>query len=89
MQTCAAAAQVNMSAVGTWGNASTPTNQVWLECPIVPDPTFTWKEPLWIAVWTIMCFEAVLLGSWHLFKYFMELVSLTGPSLAWRKSGIV
>jgi len=73
MQVCAAAAQVNTSNVGIWGNASTPTNEVWLECPIVPDPTFTWKEPMWISVWAIMCFEAVLLGTWHLFKHFMEL----------------
>jgi hypothetical protein len=75
MQACAAAANINSSTVGIWANASTPTNAVWLECPVQPDPTFTWKEPMWISVWTIMCFEAAYLAFWHVFKYFMELVS--------------
>ncbi|KAI8583019.1 hypothetical protein K450DRAFT_225942 [Umbelopsis ramanniana AG] len=72
MQSCASAASINSSSVGVWGDTTTPSNEVWLECPIVPDPTFTWTEPMWIAVWTIMCFEAVLLGAWHIFKHFME-----------------
>lgn len=74
MQACASAAQINASSIGIWGDTTTPSNEVWLECPVVPDPTFTWTEPMWIAVWTIMCFEAALLGTWHLFKHFMEAV---------------
>jgi hypothetical protein len=74
MQACASAASINSSSVGIWGDTTTPSNEVWLECPIVPDPTFTWTEPIWISVWTIMCFEAVLLGAWHLYKHFMEAV---------------
>lgn len=73
MQACASAANLNSSNIGVWADASTPTNSVWLECPIVPDPTFTWTEPMWIAVWTIMCFEAAYLAFWHVFKHFMEL----------------
>lgn len=67
--TCAASIQLNASSsdVGVWGsNVNTP--YVWAECPTPPEPYFTFREPMWIAVWAIMGIEAALLVSWHLYK---------------------
>jgi cation-transporting ATPase 13A3/4/5 len=68
--TCAAKAQISdASAIGAWGNFS--TSSLWLSCPIV-EPYFTYTEPMWIAVWSLMSAEFFILASWVMYKYFRE-----------------
>ncbi|KAI9478570.1 MAG: hypothetical protein EXX96DRAFT_571395 [Benjaminiella poitrasii] len=71
---CAANANIpNASAIGIWGYANGSTSDlVWAECPAAPEAAFTYREPMWIAVWVIIAFEAFLLISWRLYKYARE-----------------
>ncbi|KAI9270803.1 hypothetical protein BDA99DRAFT_460449 [Phascolomyces articulosus] len=78
--TCATAAGLstaNASSIGIWG-VDTSTPIVWTECPLLPNPTFTFREPMWIAVWSLMGAQAGLLILWHLYK--------TGREFAFHKS---
>ncbi|KAI9277641.1 hypothetical protein BY458DRAFT_585318 [Sporodiniella umbellata] len=65
---CSAAAGMNASDIGEWG---TPSNSVWLVCPMV-DPFFTYKEPMWIAVWSLMGAQAAILLLWTFYKQLRE-----------------
>lgn len=62
--TCAKDANI-VNPIGVWGVFD--SSQVWLECPTVV-AGFTFREPMWIAVWSLSAFEALLLVSWHLYK---------------------
>ncbi|KAI9315868.1 hypothetical protein BX666DRAFT_2028110 [Dichotomocladium elegans] len=66
--TCAASAQINSSvSVGVWG-IDTDKSIIWAECPAAPLPYFTFREPMWVAVWALLGIEAALLALWHLYK---------------------
>lgn len=70
-QFCATTAQlpITNATVGVWAEGDTNfKSSMWVACPTPPDPTFTFREPMWIAVWALMGFEAVLLALWHLYK---------------------
>ncbi|CAO0803749.1 unnamed protein product [Mucor circinelloides] len=73
---CAANANIPnaSSTIGIWGypNGST-SDLVWAECPAAPPAEFTFREPMWIAVWIITALEAFILISWQLYKYAREL----------------
>ncbi|KAI7902541.1 uncharacterized protein BX663DRAFT_552451 [Cokeromyces recurvatus] len=71
---CAADAKIpNASAIGIWGYPSGSTSDlVWAECPALPEAGFTYREPMWIVIWSITAFEAFLLISWRFYKYFRE-----------------
>lgn len=71
-QVCAAAAQLNATDIGVWG-VDVNTTSIWLQCPAAPEPTFTFREPMWIAVWTLGAFEAALLTFWHFYKTLREM----------------
>lgn len=62
-ETCAAA--VNVTQAGTYPVYDHP--MVWVTCPVVV-PFFTWREPMWIAVWTYSALQAFILVAWHLYK---------------------
>lgn len=74
-QLCAANANIPnaSSTIGIWGfpNGST-SSFVWAECPAAPPAEFTFREPMWIAVWTITVLEAFILISWRVYKYARE-----------------
>ncbi|CAO3648772.1 unnamed protein product [Cunninghamella blakesleeana] len=42
-------------------------SSVFVTCPVVL-PSFTWREPMWIAVWVYVCVQAFILIAWHLYK---------------------
>lgn len=72
---CASAANIpNTTPIGLWGfdNATTHTF-LWAQCPTASPAHFTFKEPMWIAVWVISAAEACILFSWHIYKYLAEL----------------
>lgn len=72
---CAAAANIpNTTPIGLWGFENATTNSLlWAQCPADPAAHFTFKEPMWIAVWVISAAEAFILVSWHIYKYLAEL----------------
>ncbi|KAI9255357.1 hypothetical protein EDC94DRAFT_617434 [Helicostylum pulchrum] len=72
---CASAANIpNMTPIGLWGfDNATIHNLLWAQCPPVPPAHFTFKEPIWSAVWAISAAEAFILFSWHIYKYIAEL----------------
>ncbi|ORY02702.1 hypothetical protein K493DRAFT_334519 [Basidiobolus meristosporus CBS 931.73] len=48
-------------------------SQIWLTCPKSTQvQQFTYTEPMWIGVWTILSIEVFLLVTWHLYKTFAE-----------------
>ncbi|KAI7865249.1 hypothetical protein BDF14DRAFT_1730653 [Spinellus fusiger] len=64
---CATNAQIqNVSQTSAWG--SLHQSPVWLTCPVPPDPTFSFLEPMWVVVWSFTVWEAILLALWHLYK---------------------
>lgn len=73
---CAANASIPnaSSTIGIWGypNGST-SDLVWAECPTAAPAEFTFREPMWIAVWTIFAIEAFILICWRLYKSAREL----------------
>ena len=75
MAQCGVDASLNTTA-GVWG---VDVNQalIWAQCPLV-EPTFTYREPMWLAVWALMAVETGLLILWHLYK--------TGREFAFHKS---
>ena len=78
--TCASSAglsSANASTIGIWG-VDTTNPMIWAECPELPLPTFTFTEPMWIAVWALAGAQAGLLILWHLYK--------TGREFAFHKS---
>ncbi|CAO3700091.1 hypothetical protein G6F70_001036 [Rhizopus microsporus] len=68
--TCAAAANITASDIGVWGVFN--TSSIWLSCPVI-DPAFTYKEPMWISVWSLMSAEAAILILWAIYKYLREM----------------
>ncbi|KAI8973216.1 hypothetical protein BDF20DRAFT_881064 [Mycotypha africana] len=66
---CAANLNISRASIGLYGypNAST-SDFVWAQCPPTPPAIFSFREPMWIAVWTITALEAFILISWHLYK---------------------
>ncbi|KAG1467446.1 hypothetical protein G6F56_004412 [Rhizopus delemar] len=69
--TCAAAANMNASDIGSWGKSSI-ANNVWLSCPTI-EPAFTYKEPMWIAVWSLMGAQAAIFLLWAVYKHLREM----------------
>ncbi|GAN11385.1 P-type ATPase (P-ATPase) Superfamily [Mucor ambiguus] len=73
---CAANANIPnaSSTIGIWGfpNGST-SDLVWAECPTAPPAEFTFREPMWVAVWTVAALEAFILFSWTLYKSAKEM----------------
>jgi cation-transporting ATPase 13A3/4/5 len=49
-----------------------PGSSMWVICPTPPPPVFTYTEPMWIAVFTIVAFQAFIILVWHAFKTFLE-----------------
>ncbi|ORY02904.1 hypothetical protein K493DRAFT_384971 [Basidiobolus meristosporus CBS 931.73] len=48
-------------------------SQMWLSCPKSTQvQQFSYTEPMWIGVWTILAIEVFLLVTWHLYKVFAE-----------------
>lgn len=73
---CAANASIpNVSnTIGIWGYPNgTTSDLVWTQCPAPPPAEFTFKEPMWIAVWVIAALEVFILLSWQIYKYFREM----------------
>lgn len=68
--TCAASGNFSSLAVGTWGTSD--ATSVWLSCPVV-EPYFTWTEPMWLAVWSLMAIEAAILALWAIYKKLREM----------------
>ncbi|OZJ03044.1 hypothetical protein BZG36_03711 [Bifiguratus adelaidae] len=72
---CAAGLGLSNAAVGAWNGTSETGQQeaqYWLDCPAPPTPMFTWREPMWVAVWTLMSLEAFILLSWWAYKRLRE-----------------
>ncbi|KAL0095736.1 hypothetical protein F4703DRAFT_1729042 [Phycomyces blakesleeanus] len=87
---CAAASGLENTA--SWGSFDgTP---VWRQCPVVPDPTFTFREPMWIAIWSLTGFEALLLALWHVYKsirearFYRDVKNTRSPKLIIPQDGI-
>lgn len=71
---CASKASIPIDSIGLYGYPNaTSFDLLWAVCPIPAPAQFSFKEPMWIAVWVIVAGETVLLLSWHLYKYFNEL----------------
>lgn len=66
---CAANAKFNSSDVGFWGDFN--TTSLWLSCPVI-EPSFSYTEPMWIAVWALMSAEALILILWAIYKSIFE-----------------
>ncbi|KAI8148399.1 hypothetical protein BJV82DRAFT_592002 [Fennellomyces sp. T-0311] len=75
LEQCGSDVSLNITA-GVWG-VDVDQPLIWAECPLV-EPTFTYREPMWLAVWALMAVEAGLLVLWHLYK--------TGREFAFHKS---
>ncbi|KAI8976751.1 hypothetical protein BDB01DRAFT_852965 [Pilobolus umbonatus] len=64
------AADSNATSVnGEWGVST--ADAVWLSACVI-DYKFTYTEPMWLAVWSLMALEAAILLSWTLYKRFRE-----------------
>jgi cation-transporting ATPase 13A3/4/5 len=53
-------------------DGSNPGSSMWALCPPPPPAVFTYREPMWIAVFAIIAFEALFLMIWHAYKTFVE-----------------
>ncbi|KXN74250.1 hypothetical protein CONCODRAFT_2788, partial [Conidiobolus coronatus NRRL 28638] len=53
-------------------DGSDPGSSMWAICPLPPPPVFTYREPMWIAVFSIVAFQALFLMVWHSYKTFAE-----------------
>ncbi|KAL0142124.1 hypothetical protein V8B55DRAFT_1495122 [Mucor lusitanicus] len=67
--TCAASANISGANIGAWGDFN--TSSLWLSCPVI-EPSFTYTEPMWIAVWALMGAEAAILALWAIYKWLRE-----------------
>ncbi|KAI8871686.1 hypothetical protein GQ42DRAFT_161851 [Ramicandelaber brevisporus] len=59
------------STAPAWDAAQGKTDAVrsaWLSCPIPPDPTFTYREPMFISLYSIVFGEIALLAAWLFYK---------------------
>lgn len=45
---------------------------VWVSCPEVPSPSFTFKEPMYIGFYSLVFGQFILFVVWHLFKSYKE-----------------
>ncbi|KAJ1951406.1 hypothetical protein FBU59_000171, partial [Linderina macrospora] len=77
---CNAKAEISdPSNFGTWGKQwprrssdEAGVHGVWVQCPKEPQHMYTFREPMWIAVFTILFGYVGLLGAWYAFKLFSE-----------------
>ncbi|KAI9308568.1 hypothetical protein BJ944DRAFT_174600 [Cunninghamella echinulata] len=82
-QECAKAIQ--LTSYGAYPDYNQPS--VFVTCPVVL-PYFTWREPMWIAVWVYTCVQTFILIAWHLYKtsreyaFQREMALLKSPSLS-------
>ncbi|KXN74248.1 hypothetical protein CONCODRAFT_2786, partial [Conidiobolus coronatus NRRL 28638] len=53
-------------------DGSDPGSSMWAICPPPPAPVFTYREPMWIAVFSIVALQALFLMVWHSYKTFAE-----------------
>ncbi|KAJ2859769.1 hypothetical protein GGI22_002888, partial [Coemansia erecta] len=61
---------------------------VWAECPAKePQEMYTFREPMWIAVFTILFGYIALLGIWYAFKLIMEFFGRRGSAGVYGKAG--
>ncbi|KAJ1976192.1 hypothetical protein H4R35_002806 [Dimargaris xerosporica] len=69
---CAESVDLDPTLYGAWGDAENDRG-IWASCPIKGVPhSYTFGEPMWIAIWSILGAEAFLLISWLLFKLSYE-----------------
>ncbi|KAJ1954202.1 hypothetical protein EC988_002560, partial [Linderina pennispora] len=77
---CNADAQIsNPSSFGIWGNQwprrtrdESGVRGVWVQCPKEPQLMYTFREPMWICVFTILLGYVGLLGIWYAVKLLNE-----------------
>ncbi|KAJ2454264.1 hypothetical protein EV183_001630 [Coemansia sp. RSA 2336] len=77
---CASDAGVsNHDDYGIWGKTwprhssdSSGALGVWTECPDEPQEMYTFREPMWIAVFSVLFGFVGLLGMWYAFKQLMQ-----------------
>ncbi|KAJ2355843.1 hypothetical protein GGF43_002444, partial [Coemansia sp. RSA 2618] len=78
---CATKAKMsNYDSYGKWGKDDWPRHDagssgtlgVWSECPKEPQEMYTFREPMWIAVFTVIFGFVGLLGIWYMFKQAMQ-----------------
>ncbi|KAJ1831218.1 hypothetical protein LPJ70_006762, partial [Coemansia sp. RSA 2708] len=78
---CANKAEVSdQDSYGIWGKewprhdaGSSGTLGVWSECPKEPQELYTFREPMWIAIFAVVFGFVALLGLWFIFKKLMQL----------------
>ncbi|KAJ1955536.1 hypothetical protein IWQ62_005508, partial [Dispira parvispora] len=69
---CADEIGVDATSISEWGSSLTES-PVWLECPVVDDNAeFTFLEPLWLVLWSIIGGESFLIAIWCLYKRWRE-----------------
>ncbi|KAJ2776448.1 hypothetical protein H4R18_005668, partial [Coemansia javaensis] len=79
--TCSSEAGVDTNSdYGTWkdtwprrGTSGAGVLGVWADCPKEPQEMYTFHEPMWIAVFTVICGYVGLLGMWFVYKKTREL----------------
>ncbi|KAJ2548842.1 hypothetical protein EV175_004672, partial [Coemansia sp. RSA 1933] len=89
LDACIAEANIsNPSDFGIWkdnwprhGTSGSGYVGVWAECPDKePQAMYTFREPMWIAVFTVLFGYIALLGIWYAFKLTMEFFGRRGSS---------
>ncbi|KAJ2801361.1 hypothetical protein H4R21_002818, partial [Coemansia helicoidea] len=67
---------------GTWdevwprrGTSGSGVHGVWADCPKEPQEMYTFREPMWIAVFTVVFGYVALLGAWYAFKTACEMIA--------------
>ncbi|KAJ9074597.1 hypothetical protein DSO57_1004737 [Entomophthora muscae] len=68
---CSNTLKIPAGSFESWTEIPTKPN-VWLVCPAPPEPTFTLKEPMFLAAYGIAAIQAILFCLWHLFKQYIE-----------------
>ncbi|KAJ2711028.1 hypothetical protein H4R19_003449, partial [Coemansia spiralis] len=79
---CSAKANIaNQRDFGTWGESwprhgtsGSGVHGVWADCPKQPQEMYTFREPMWIAVFTVVFGYIALLGAWFAFKTVSEML---------------
>ncbi|KAL1914669.1 uncharacterized protein VTP21DRAFT_8080 [Calcarisporiella thermophila] len=67
LRSCAQAA--NVTGAVDWAERG-GGKPAWMTC--TPIPFFTWKEPMWIGIWSVLGGEVLLLFTWYAYKQFRE-----------------
>ncbi|KAJ2617020.1 hypothetical protein H4S08_000504 [Coemansia sp. RSA 1365] len=86
---CASEARIsNQDDYGTWGKTwprkgtdGSGVRGVWSECPKEPQEMYTFREPMWISVFTIIFGYIAFLGIWFIFKKARELFISRRPRI--------